>query len=105
MPAAKSAGKGAVMSSRIRKKMATTDKASEMIMTIRRVGSKTFQLQQGIWSEIGLENKNGVKKTVIAYSDAYFKLGEREPEIQKILSLGEKVQFEWKNIIYEIVSQ
>ena len=105
MPAAKSAGKGAVMSSRIRKKMATTDKASEMIMTIRRVGSKTFQLQQGIWSEIGLENKNGVKKTVIAYSDAYFKLGEREPEIQKILSLGERVQFEWENVIYEIVSQ
>ncbi len=105
MPAATSSGKGAVMSSRIRKKMATADKPSEMIMTIRRIGTKTFRLQEGIWREVGLENKSGSKKSIIAFSDDYFKLGEQEPEIQKIFSLGERVQFEWNDTIYEVVTQ
>jgi len=92
------------MSSRIRKKMATADKPSEMIMTIRRIGSKTFRLQEGIWREVGLENKSGSKKSIIAFSDDYFKLGEQEPEIQKIFSLGERIQFEWNDTIYEVVA-
>ncbi|HEM48847.1 MAG TPA: VWA domain-containing protein, partial [Caldithrix sp.] len=45
-----SSGKGAVMSSRVQKKIANTEQSTEMLITMKRVINKTFYLKNGIWT-------------------------------------------------------
>lgn len=103
MAAAKSVGKTAVTGSRILKKFSTADKEMDMIITIRRIGDKTFQLKEGIWRELGTDFEQKSITQIKFLSDSYFNLSKREPEVRRILALGEKVLFSWKAKFYEIV--
>lgn len=103
MPAAKSSGKGAVMASRIRKKIASNNKVTDMVMTIRRAAGKTFVLKKGIWSELGIEDNNISRTTIQVFSDEYFQLSRKYPEIGSILALGEQIIFNWEGKNYEII--
>jgi len=100
--AATSSGKSAVMSSRIMKRFETSDKNDDMLLTFKRVGAKTFYLQEGMWQEQKIsESKTNDIKIEFA-SPAYFELSQKNPDVRSILSLGEKIRFEWKGQIYQI---
>jgi Ca-activated chloride channel family protein len=103
--AEKASGKGAVLSSRMTKKMASAEKSYHMILTIRRIGDKTFQLKNGVWSELSLSDKEVPDRVVNFLSEDYFRLINDDPELSKILAVGEQIQFRWKNKIYKIISQ
>jgi Ca-activated chloride channel family protein len=100
--AAKSSGKGAVMASRAAKKIASADKDMNMIITVQRIGGKTFYLKKGIWVESGLDMKRKPDKILTFLSDDFFKLSRKDARISRILALGEQVVFEWKGKIYKI---
>ena len=99
--AAASSGKGAVMSSRILKKVAAAERAEDMLLTVRRINDKTFYLKNGIWTEKGLDTQV-VDRSLPFLSDAYFAFLAQNPEAGKLLALGEKVIFGWKGKIYSI---
>jgi Ca-activated chloride channel family protein len=100
--AEKSAGKAAVLSSRALKKLEIADKDVEMLLTVQRIAGRTFTLRRGIWVEndIELQSKPHIRITFL--SDAYFKLLDSDPELPKILGLGEQVSFQWNGKIISI---
>jgi Ca-activated chloride channel family protein len=97
-----STGKGAVLSSRVMKKMASADKDAEMLLTIKRIAGKTFQLKNGIWVESGLDQNVSTDKEITFLSDEYFELSKMDIVLGKILALGEKILFKWNNKVYKI---
>jgi len=104
LPASKSSGKGAVMSSRVMKKIAGSETETNMLLTIKRIAGKTFNLKSGYWVESGLELNNQPYKTIAFLSDEYFELSRKDSELRKILSMGEEIIFNWNGIIYKIVA-
>jgi len=100
--AAASSGKGAVMSSRIMKKIAASEKEQDMLLTIQRLAGKTFQLKNGIWIEDGIGDIEKVDVEIKFLSDAYFKLSKTHPKLNRILALGEKVVFKWQDKTFRI---
>jgi Ca-activated chloride channel family protein len=97
-------GKGAVMSSRAMKKISAADKEMNMILTVTRVGDRTFNLRNGIWVESGL-NENAKADRNISFLDSdYFSLGRTSVELRRILALGEQVIFKWEGEIYRITN-
>jgi Ca-activated chloride channel family protein len=95
-------GKGAVMSSRVQKKIADTQQSTEMLITMKRVANKTFYLKDGIWTEHGIDNiKSAIEIKFL--SDDYFQLMQKDNQIKDILAIGEKLLFKWNNKIYKII--
>lgn len=103
--AEKSSGKGAVMSSRVLKKMEHADKEIEMLLNIQRIGEKTFYLKNGCWVDSDVKPLTAVDRHLIYLSDEYFHLLYKNPDLRRILSLGENIIFEWQGIIYQISAQ
>lgn len=97
-------GKGAVMSSRALKKVATTDKEMEMLLTVKWVGGKSFHLKKGVWVETGLQLDSKPDVTIAFLSEAYFALCGKNREIRRILALGEQVIFRWQGKVYRVKS-
>ncbi|MEJ2543786.1 MAG: VIT domain-containing protein [Calditrichaceae bacterium] len=94
-------GKGAVMSSRVQKKIANTQQSTEMLITMKRVANKTFYLKNGIWTENGIDDyKNSIKIDFL--SNEYFDLLQKDDQLKDILAIGERIIFKWDNKIYEI---
>ncbi len=104
-PAAKSSGKGAVMSSRVMKKIATAEKDIDMILTVRRVVDRTFTLKDGMWIENGLENIQKPNETLVFLSDKYFAFSQKNEQLRRILALGEKVLFRWDGTVYQVADK
>ena len=102
-PAAdKSFGKGAVLSSRAMKKIGSSDRDIDMILTIKRVGDKSFQLQNGVWIEQTVDVQTPADRIITFLSDEYFELIKNEPELKRIIAIGEQLKFEWKGKIIQI---
>ncbi len=95
-------GKGAVMSSRVQKKMANTLQSTKMLITMKRVANKTFYLKNGIWTEHGIEDKKDAIEIKFLSSE-YFELVQQNNQIKDILSIGEKIIFKWDNKLYKII--
>ena len=91
-----------VMSSRIMKKIAASEKEQDMLLTIQRLAGKTFQLKNGIWIENGIGDVEKVDITLKFLSDAYFKFSKIHPKLNRILALGEKVVFKWQGKTYRV---
>jgi Ca-activated chloride channel family protein len=102
--AASSYGKGAVMSSRAMKKISSADKEMNMILTITRVGDRTFNLKNGIWIESGLDENAKADRSIAFLDSDYFSLSKTRPELCRILALGEQVIFRWEGKIYKITN-
>ena len=102
MAAEKSSGRGAVLSSRVMRKMEQGDKDVSMLLTVQRIGEKTFTLKNGIWFDEEVKSTTRIDRTITYLSDAYFTLLQSKPELKKILALGENVTFEWQGTNYKI---
>lgn len=102
-PSESSVGKSAVMASRLRKKMATTDKDMNMLLTVKRVAGKTLYLRNGIWIEHELKTEAKADLTLSFLSDAYFDFAKLHPELNRILALGNQILFEWNGKIIKVV--
>ena len=103
--ASQSSGKGAVMQSRAMKKMAQADKDKAMIITVQRIADRTFNLKNNVWLESTLKADVKADKTIKFMSDDYFELLEQNSELNKILSLGEQIIFNWNGDVYKIESK
>lgn len=100
--AEKSSGKGAVMSSRVMKKMEHAEKELNVLLNIQRIGEKTFYLKNGCWVDSDVKSLLAVDRHLIYLSDEHFHLLYNNPDLRKILALGENIIFEWQGIIYQI---
>ncbi|MEJ2055850.1 MAG: VWA domain-containing protein, partial [Calditrichaceae bacterium] len=100
-PAAAS-GKGAVMSSRVQKKISNTQQSTQMLVTMKRAANKTFYLKNGVWTEHSIDANNDAVKIKFLSQD-YFDLLQKDNQIKDILAIGEKILFKWENEIYKIV--
>ena len=67
----------------------------------RRVGTRTFALKGGRWTDLRRTDSARVVK-VKAFSDAYFKLMDRIPELREIFALGDKVLASGRGVSIEI---
>ena len=102
-------GAGAVALSRDAKKMKEEDKVSArddqavQAGVVKRVGVKTFYLDNGIW--IDSEFKPDAKLTEVRLtfaSDAFFDLALKEKDLAQFFSVGEQVVVVWKGRVYRI---
>lgn len=100
--AAQSSGKGAVMSSRAIQKVAESEAAEDMLLTVRRCADRGFSLKKSVWMEEGLENFDKADKIIKFLSDEYFSLSKESSELRAILSLGSEIIFRWNGKIYRI---
>jgi Ca-activated chloride channel family protein len=100
--ASSSTGKSAVMSSRVMKKLENSDVENKMVLTICRIGDKTYHLADGYWVEDGLSSYSEADRTIQFLSEEYFTLNKSYKELNKILSLGEKLIFRFNGEIIRI---
>lgn len=105
-PANSASGAGAVTSSRLRKKMADSEVAGEMLVTVKKVAGRTFTLKKGIWTENSLLKKHGGRnpEEIKFLSEGYFTLMKKDPVIREILALGDQVFFEWNGRLIKIIA-
>ncbi|MEI6218302.1 MAG: VIT domain-containing protein [bacterium] len=84
-------GRGAVEVSKAIQEYRAADQSDDRIApSVRKVGSRIFYLEHGVWTDS--EYKDGMTNTKVKYaSDEYFKLLAEKPELKRYLALGEKV--------------
>ncbi len=71
--------------------------------TVKKLGVKTFYLENGVWVDSEFKEEAKLTETRIAFaSDAYFDLAMKEKEIGQYLALGEQVVIVWKGKVYRI---
>ncbi|MCP4541005.1 MAG: VWA domain-containing protein [Chloroflexi bacterium] len=70
---------------------------------VQLVGSKTFKLQNGVWTDTVFDSSQ-MNTTPIGFgSDSYFELLTARPEWGTYLALGERVIFVAEGVAYEVV--
>jgi Ca-activated chloride channel family protein len=100
-------GAGAVSMSKEAKRLKEKDSLSEdetaTNAMVRKIGAKTFYLQNGVWvdSELAEDSKLPEAKLIFA-SDAYFDLVSSEGDLARYFSLGEQVTVVWKGKVYRV---
>lgn len=99
-----SSGRSAVLSSRIQKKLAGSDKDMQMLITMKRIAGRTFYFREGVWIEHGLKmDKHDVEVNYL--SQEYFDWFSKNPELKEILAIGENILFQWKDKIYRVADK
>jgi Ca-activated chloride channel family protein len=72
---------------------------------IRTVGSKTFYLLEGVWTDSEVKPGTKLPETVIKFgSDEYFALLQQKPRLAEFFSLGERVVVVFEGRIYRVNS-
>lgn len=70
---------------------------------IKKVGLKTFYLENGVWVDSEFrEDAKLVEKRIAFASEAYFDLAAAEKDFGQYLALGEQVLIVWKGKVYRI---
>ncbi len=102
-------GKSAVEASKdVKKKQDSTTIISESdeavkTGTIRKIGAKTFYLENGVWIDSEFKEEAKVREIKIAFaSSEFFDLIAEEPALAQYFALGEQVVVVWKNSVYRI---
>jgi len=67
---------------------------------VKQVGSRTFYFVEDRWIDAEYDSKGETRKIEL-FSDAYFDLIAKHPEVAKILALGERVVFRIGETWYE----
>jgi Ca-activated chloride channel family protein len=67
---------------------------------VKRAGSHSFQLRDGIWTDTRLNgaNQSGQTVRIKAFSKAYFDLIQAVPELRAIFAVGDKVTARGRNV-------
>jgi Ca-activated chloride channel family protein len=101
--AAGARGKASVMSSRARQSvMEDAEQDEEMLITHKNISGKSFTLKDGQWKENGVK-VTSQKVTIIKFMEReYVELAKKDKDLQKILSLGNQLLFEWQGTVYKI---
>jgi Ca-activated chloride channel family protein len=72
-------------------------------ITIKKVGVKTFYLDNGIWIDSEFKTDLKLSETKLKFADSnYFDLIGKEPELGKFFALGEQVVVVWKGRVYRV---
>lgn len=73
--------------------------------SIKRIGSKTFYLRDGVWTDADFKPDSNLPETALVFgSDAYFALLKQKPELASYFALGEKVIVVLDGRIYRVNS-
>lgn len=79
------------------------DMTARKNMSIRKIGLKTFYLENGVWIDSEFKEESNLSETRIVFaSDTYFDLASKEKEIGQFLALSEQVVIVWKGKVYRI---
>lgn len=88
-------GAGAVQASKAARAQQEAVRLEGLVVTsaaVRAVGTKTFYLRDGVWTDAELESAGGLPETRLEFaSAAYFDLLKREPGLARYFALGERV--------------
>ena len=70
---------------------------------VRRSGSKTFYLQDGVWIDSEYKPEAKLPETVLTFgSDAYFDLLKQKPKLAEYFSLGQQVLVVFEGRVYKV---
>jgi hypothetical protein len=101
-------GSGAVALSKEARKMKdevslARDDDAKASPTLRRIGTKTFYLENGVWIDSEYDATSKLPETQLKFaSDAYFDVAMRDAELAKFLAVGDQVVLVWKGKLYRI---
>lgn len=86
-------GQAGVQQSRVsRARQDAVRTESDAGLNMRNVGTKTFYLRDGVWTDAEIRAGNALPATEVEFgSDAYFDLVGRIPELARYFALGERV--------------
>ena len=71
--------------------------------SVRRAGSKTFYLQEGVWTDSEYKPEAKLPETVLNFgSDAYFDLLKQKPKLAEYFSLGQQVLVVFEGRVYKV---
>lgn len=89
----------------LKEEIRVNEKDDELVATgaVKKVGTKTFYLQNGVWTDAEIKDNSRMPETNLKFaSDQYFDLIAKEPELARFFSLGEEVAVIWKGKIYRV---
>jgi hypothetical protein len=107
-----SSGRGAVLASKDSKAKQETvsvggdedELSRETRLTVKRVGVKTFYLENGVWVDGEFKESANLPETKLKFmSSEYFDLISAEKDLAQYLSLGEEVVLVWKGRLYRVL--
>jgi hypothetical protein len=104
-------GKGAVQKSKKAQEQQQTvtvttedDEAIRIAGNLKKVGAKTFYLENGVWVDSEFKEEAKLAETKLKFaSDEYFDLITKEKDLAQYFALGEQVVVVWKGKIYRIM--
>jgi Ca-activated chloride channel family protein len=102
---ASSSGKNAVVASRAIKNLESSDKKQDMLLTVRRLAERTFQLRNGIWQQINLSENPKADIRLPFLSEDYFDFLRKNSAVGQIFALGENLLFEWNGHIVKVFEE
>jgi len=79
------------------------DEATAARTDMRRVGTRSFALRDGVWVDARRADSTKVVK-VQPFSEAYFKLMETIPELREVFALGDRVSVVGRDVAIEVVT-
>lgn len=100
-------GQGAVSESRLSRERQEAMNLEEVVTTsaetVQRVGTRTFYLRDGVWTDSEIRADTRLPETTVTFgSDEYFALIRRLPPLAPYVSLGEQVAVIHDGRIYRI---
>jgi len=106
LKAKRPSGAGAVAGARLVHRLAFASQPDQVTgIGVRRIGAKTFRLQEGVWVDLELEREThkDASRVVVRYlGEEYDKLIE-DATLARYLSAGPKMRLIYEGVIYEIV--
>ncbi len=89
-------GKDAVGASIVMEELKQADVATQSLAvkrkwTLRRVGTRTFGYNRGVWVDLKWDPKTADTTKIKYLSNAWFALMDKDPDLKKVLAMGEQV--------------
>jgi Ca-activated chloride channel family protein len=98
-------GEEAVRQSKIARAQMETGvvRADDAKDSVRRSGSKTFYLQDGVWTDSEYKPEAKLPETALTFgSDAYFDLLKQKPKLAEYFSLGQQVLVVFEGRVFRV---
>lgn len=100
-------GQSAVSESRLSRERQEAMSLEDVVVTgastVQRVGSRTFYLRDGVWTDAEIRDDTRLPETTVTFgSDEYFALIRRIPALAPYLGLGEQVAVVHEGRIYRV---
>lgn len=104
----RASGESAVVYSKAEKEMKEADKVDSpdaYLLSVRTVGSKTFQFKGDEWADTEFKAGAALPEVKVEFgSDEFFNLIIKEPKLAEFFALGKRVTVVYKGKVYRVVS-